>query len=65
MSDFNLPPGVRITDIPGNQPFDLWFDAMLDELLADDVFQQAAQSAHSEGQSPPAFAAEILEGFKR
>lgn len=23
MSDFNLPPGVRVSDIPGNRPSDV------------------------------------------
>ncbi len=28
----NLPPGCLETDIPGNQPFDAWFEDNLDLL---------------------------------
>lgn len=56
MTDFNMPPGVSVNDIPGNRPEDLAADEFWeklgescpdvpDELFDDEVVQKLVESA--------------------
>lgn len=44
-----LPPGCRVSDIPGNRPEDVWYDGMVD-MQIDGLFQayQATYALHQD-----------------
>jgi len=44
----NLPPGVSVTDIPGNRPEDVVFDSWLEGDIGDALFELARRQAYGE-----------------